>query len=363
MEFDASVLKREEKAILKLRALYKKYGYTQYKMSKFEEYDLYVRNKDFLVSDNIITFTDTDGKLMALKPDVTLSIVKNAEAVGTQKLYYNENVYRVSKGAYSYKEIMQTGIECLGDIDFYCVFEVVSLAAQSLKSISDNYILDISHMGIISEVVASLGLTLTPDIIKCISEKNEHELKNICEAQNVDATKLLRLVSLYGAPDMVISELEDLLGSSNELNELKKITELLKGYDFYSHINIDFSVVNDMSYYNAIVFRGFIEGIPTGILSGGQYGSLMKKMGKNADAVGFAVYLDMLDLLPDKDKDYDVDTVILYSSDSDTVKLDEAVKMLSENGKSVFASKSVPEKLKYRQLLKLNEKGVEIINA
>lgn len=154
-----------------------------------------------------------------------------------------------------------------------------------------------------------------------------------------------------------------MFGSSEELDELKKITELLKGYDFYSHINIDFSVVNDMSYYNAIVFKGFIEGIPTGILSGGQYGSLMKKMGKNSDAIGFAVYLDMLDLLSDNDREYDVDTVILYTADGDMTKLKEAVQMLSENGKSVLASKNVPEKLKYRQLLKLNDKGVEIINA
>lgn len=363
MGFDESVLKSEEKAILKLRALYKKYGYTQYKMSKFEEYDLYVRNKDFLVSDNIITFTDTDGKLMALKPDVTLSIVKNASSEGTQKLFYDENVYRVSKGAYSYKEIMQTGIECLGDIDSYCVFEVISLAAQSLKSISENYVLDISHMGIISHVVESLGLSLTPAVIKCISEKNEHELKNICAAENADADKLLRLVSLYGSPDKVIGELESFLGATDEIEGLKKIMSLLKSYDFYSHINIDFSVVNDMSYYNAIVFRGFIEGIPTGILSGGQYGSLMKKMGKNADAVGFAVYLDMLNMLSDNDTGFDVDTVVLYDSDGDMTKLDEAVRMLSEGGKSVLASKEVPKKIKYRQLLKLNGKGLEIINA
>lgn len=50
-----NILKSDEKAMLGLRSLYRKYGYCQYKMSKFEEYDLYVRNKDFLVSDSIIT--------------------------------------------------------------------------------------------------------------------------------------------------------------------------------------------------------------------------------------------------------------------------------------------------------------------
>ena len=68
------VLTSSEKAVFSLRALYQSYGYTQFKMGKFEEYDLYAGNKDFLVSDNVITFTDTDGKLLALKPDVTLWI-------------------------------------------------------------------------------------------------------------------------------------------------------------------------------------------------------------------------------------------------------------------------------------------------
>ena len=57
-------------------------------------------------------------------------------------------------------------------------------------------------------------------------------------------------------------------------------------------ICVDFSVVNDMNYYNGIAFKGFVEGVPVGVLSGGQYDGLMKKMGKKANAVGFAVYLD-----------------------------------------------------------------------
>ena len=39
-----------------LRSLYDRYGYSRYKMNKFEEYDLYARNKDFLISDSVITF-------------------------------------------------------------------------------------------------------------------------------------------------------------------------------------------------------------------------------------------------------------------------------------------------------------------
>ena len=110
---DEKVLKKEEEAIFALRSLYKRYGYVPFKMSKFEEYDLYVGNKDFLVSDRVITFNDTDGRLLALKPDVTLSIIKHtADEQGIKhKVFYNENVYRVSGTTGQFKEIMQMGLE------------------------------------------------------------------------------------------------------------------------------------------------------------------------------------------------------------------------------------------------------------
>jgi hypothetical protein len=93
-------MSREELVSYKLRTLYSRYGYSQYKMSKFEEYELYVRNKNFLVSDNVITFTDHLGRLLALKPDVTLSIVKSGRDVPgkVSRIYYNENVYRTAPG-------------------------------------------------------------------------------------------------------------------------------------------------------------------------------------------------------------------------------------------------------------------------
>ena len=128
----------QERILASLRVLYDRYGYRPYKMNKFEEYDLYARNKDFLISDSIITFTDRSGKLMALKPDVTLSIVKNTADTGSvQKLYYNENVYRVSKGSGVFREMLQVGLECLGQIDDYAIFEVLLLAAKSLLAISN----------------------------------------------------------------------------------------------------------------------------------------------------------------------------------------------------------------------------------
>ena len=132
-------LKKEDINMLSLRQLYEHFGYVHYKMNKFEEYDLYAENKDFLAGDKIITFTDTNGKLLALKPDVTLSIVKNYNDIPgvVRKVYYNENIYRTSKSTKTYKEIMQMGLECIGDLDIYQIAEVLILAAASLSVLSE----------------------------------------------------------------------------------------------------------------------------------------------------------------------------------------------------------------------------------
>ncbi len=147
--------KTEEQAAAQLGQLYRRYGYTPYKMNQFEEYELYVGNKDFLLSDKIITFSDDTGRLLALKPDVTLSIVKNApqEPGVVQKVYYKESVFR------DYRELLQTGLECVGDLAEYEIAEVVLLAAKSLQLLGGRYVLNLSHMGLVAQILKGSGLT------------------------------------------------------------------------------------------------------------------------------------------------------------------------------------------------------------
>lgn len=369
MRISNAVLKNDEKAIFGLRDLYQKYGYSQFKMSKFEPYDLYVRNKDFLVSEDIITFTDTSGKLMALKPDVTLSIIKNTPDAPdfVQKVYYNENVYRTERSSGGFKEIMQLGLECIGKTDIYCVSEVLMLAAESLASISEDFVLDISHMGIISPLLDTLGVSHSgkAEILKCLGEKNEHGILAVCQREGLASEHLTALVNTYGSLEKVLPLLDkiEIPENSAAVEELRQALSLLMKCGFGDRIRIDFSVICDMNYYNGFVFKGFINGLSSGILSGGQYGALMEKMGKKAGAIGFALYLDMLEQLPSEASGYDVDTVLLYDDNANLDALTEAIGLLTANGKSVMAQRSVPEKIKYKQLLKLQERGVEILET
>ena len=362
-------MKQEQQALLTLRELYGKYGYTQYKMSKFEEYDLYVRNKSFLVSDSVITFTDTNGKLMALKPDVTLSIVKNSRDVPgyVQKLYYDEHVYRISDKTAAYKEIPQVGLECLGDIDDYCIGEVLTLAAQSLSAFDEDYILDISHMGLLSTVLDRIGISEIGrgKLIECISKKDIHDAMRICREEDIDAEKasiLSRLEACSGKADIALEGLYSLFDDAKWTSVVKRFGGILTLLPT-ENIRVDFSVINDMNYYNGIVFQGFVPSIPTDVLSGGQYDNLMARMEKKSGAIGFAIYLDRLEALVSPRRDFDVDALLLYSEDNSPAAILSAMQQLTDDGLCAVAQKSIPERLTYRQLMKLTESGVEIIET
>ena len=288
-----------EKVIFSLRAIYRRAGYTQYTMGKFEEYDLYSKNKDFLISDGVITFTDTNGKLLALKPDVTLSIVKNHKdaANGVEKLCYNESVYRISQIGGNFREISQTGIECLGKIGIRNKREVLALAEQSLALISDNYRLQVCDLDILEAFIehASKNENCASELRKCAKKKSTQEIEKLCAEYTIPAERcapLIALLKLRGEPGFVLPKLKELIGKY----KIKATTSALEAAlgKMSKEISLDFSLTANNHFYNGIVFQGFIDGIPSRVLSGGQYDNLMARMGKKSHAIGFAVYVDTL---------------------------------------------------------------------
>lgn len=359
-------LKPEERAVFTLRSLYRTYGYLPYKMSKFEEYDLYLQNKDFLISDRIITFNDVGGKLLALKPDVTLSIIKNGEDMAgcKQKVSYDENVYRISGTTGHFKEILQTGVECLGDIDAYDICEVVTLAAASLDAISPRFVLDVSHLGVLSALMDDIspGKAFREEVTRCLGEKNAHDLARICADHGIDeedTATLCEFVTLHGSMDAVLGKLESLCHRHKAIavarNELTMLRDHLESTPYADRIRFDFSIINDMNYYNGIVFCGFLDGICEGVLSGGQYHKLMRRMGRKSGAIGFALYLDLLEGLETDLAASDVDVLLLYDATVTPAAVTARVEELRKAGKTVSAQCAVPARVRFGEIVDMRK--------
>ena len=259
------MLSKKELNSLRLRKLFDDNGFSFFRMAKFEEYDFYADKKDFLPSNSILTFTDADGRLMALRPDVTLSLLKSS---GNGKFYYSENVYRVPHNSASFREFSQAGIEIVGDISTDNIQQVLSLALQSLQLTADNrnFMLVVADANMIIQCLN--GIT-NERFLKLLGQKNIHGLKEL------------------NAPNDLIS-LAELFMDTQHYSTLHSgiLADICRGLPA-DHSRVDFSAVSNIKYYNGIVFKGFINGIPQAVLSGGQY----RIMGRNG--IGFAVYLDL----------------------------------------------------------------------
>lgn len=361
---DEALLRQEERAVLALRALYRQHGYRPFKMSKFEEYELYARNKDFLPSDRVITFTDSGGRLLALKPDVTLSIVKKGEdgPGKKQKLCYDESVFRPAAATGSFREITQAGLECIGDLDGYDLFEAVSLAAQSLGLIAESYVLELNHLGLIGALLDELHPTgaLRRQLARCLAGKNRHDLRRLGEENGLDPAVLSRLeavAGVYGAPDEALRRLRACGVGGAAFEELEALAALLEESGLSAHVVFDASLISDMRYYNGLVFRGYLPGVAEEVLSGGQYDRLLERMGRRARAVGFALYLDRLEALERAAEPFDVDVLLLYREGDSPAAIARAVRGILASGRSVSAEKRVPEKLRFRECVRLGEEA------
>ena len=305
MEFDLARLQPKERASFALRALYEAAGCRKYHMGRFEEYGLYQENRSFLSSEQVITFTDLDGRLLALKPDVTLSIAKTAQpAPGeTLKYYYHENVYRPSAESHTFKEISQMGLELLGEVKEPEVRQTVCLAARSLEQMGQPWVLEISHMGYLFGLFDALGVpeAARPGLLETLRAKNIHELRAAAKAaglSDADANALTALLSLSGEYAVALPKAAALCRNARmeaAVAELNALAEPLAKEG--GSIRLDLTLAGEMEYYNGLIFQGYLRPLPRPLLKGGRYDLLMQKFTPGADAIGFAVYLDELDRL------------------------------------------------------------------
>ena len=334
-------MSKKDLVLLDIRKMYDLYGYKRISLPSFEEYDLYNENKDF-IDRNILTVMSPNGKLLALRPDITLSVAKKIskdQSLKYSKIYYQENTYNLTKYT-GYEEDEQLGIELIGKESVFLDFEIVDLAVKSLDIINEKSLIVLSHAGFISSIFDNLNLEyeVKEEIFDCINKKNSHDIKKILENNKFISENVKELIykipELSGDLDDITKELSKYGINDNIkkiLLELKQLNNLLLKFHKRSKIVFDFSVIKNLNYYNGIILQGYIEGFSNVILTGGRYDRLFEKFGVDTGAVGFAILTDSLKgYYKDEDKN-DFEILIAYD-DSNFEKLVEFVNDFQEKG-------------------------------
>ncbi len=377
-------LAKEESAVLELSNLFSLFGYKKYRNARFEDYAFYMENREFLSADGVITFNGPDGRIMALKPDMTLSIVKNASlddgAFG--KFYYDENVYRFSAEQRAYKEIHQIGLELIGKVGNYETAEALLLAIKSLDIIDADCILAISNVVFFNSIIDEFDFSekARTALLAAISEKNIHEARKICAAAGADAHITDAIVSMMGISGDLkkgVNRLREIgeklfknidkgdkkgIAFFDACDEMECLYDMLSGTNAMSSdgcrrlcdlLELDLCVTSYIDYYSGIIFRGYVQGVPRMVLSGGRYDSLAVQIGRKPGAIGFAIYLNDLNLYYAKDKN-DADVLLIKGGD-DAAVLGEVVR-LTGLGTAVRVEDSVNSGIRAKEVIKWGER-------
>ena len=362
------ILPYEEQIPLRLRAIYESYGYKKYGMSNFEPYDLYRENRNFIKGGGIITFTAANGSLMALRPDVTTSIVKHAagDKTGVRKLYYIENVFRMRHKTGEFNEIRQMGLEYIGGDSGYSEAEVVFLALKSLNAFDADYRLNISHMGLVEGMLEYLGAdaAAVPQIKNAVKQKNIHELASLARQSGAGEEKINALGSIMSVSGDFCAALKKIsdMAVNDTMREaaacLSRLYETVGLFIDAGSLKFDLSVINDMDYYNGTVFRGYVREASGAVLSGGRYDNMMRRFGDSRSALGFALYLGELDRAFHSGREYDVDVLLLQNGLPPSA-VAAAVKKLSDEALSVCVGSDKNGGVRARRTMIMTEKGAE----
>ncbi|MTI68405.1 MAG: ATP phosphoribosyltransferase regulatory subunit [Firmicutes bacterium] len=322
----------KENIINSVKEVFKSYGYRHISTPTIEYYDVFSSINSTLIKEDIFKFIDSSGKILALRPDVTIPIARivanNYKEETDLKLFYISKVFRMNGDKDNLdKEFSQAGIEYFGDETRDADGEVIAVGIKALKKINSNFQVEIGNALFFKGLIDELNLDdKTIEKIRVLIEnKNFVELKKFIKKLKIKSEVkkvLIELPKLYGNFIDVIKKAKTLCLNEKmkrALIDLEKVYKRLLDYGYKEYISADLGLINHLDYYTGIVFKGYINNHGRIILTGGRYDKLTKEYGKDLPATGFALNIDELiksiggkkDMFKSK---YKIDFSILYKN-------------------------------------------------
>lgn len=303
--FEECLARREVET--RLTDLFVQRGFSEVMTPGIEFYDVVPGDNEAIPPESVYKLTDTKGRLLAVRPDSTMPIAR-LTATRLQnarlpiRLYYAQDVFRLNHGMAGHNDqIFQAGVELIGAGGERADLEMISLAAQSLRSCAgEKFRLEIGHVGVFRSLVEQLAVELeVQDEIRALVESKNYaalgdRLDTLPAGDTVAA--LRRLPRLFGGREVLrearaFSRAED---ARRALDQLERLYGILEDCGLGENVTIDLGLVHRQEYYTGVIFRGYIEGSGDTVVSGGRYDTLLRQFGPDLPATGFGVNVDSL---------------------------------------------------------------------
>lgn len=291
-----------------LRKLYINTGFLEVISPTLEFYDVFQGDTISIEQERMYKLFDNAGRILVLRPDMTMPIARIIATKLKDSLYplrvcYSGNIFRINEnwdGKIS--EMTQSGIEIIGSESPKADAEVIITAIAALLAIGvRKFEIEIGQAeffkGLIEDIYLPEGEM--ESLRRLVENKNFGALREFIEekeailgTKNVEALK--RLPELFGGIEILekARRLTENKRALAALDTIEKIYERIESVGLSAHISIDLGMVQHVDYYTGITFRGYSSEVGTTIISGGRYDNLISKFGASKPAVGFAIDVD-----------------------------------------------------------------------
>ena len=289
-----------------LARLFLTWGYQEVITPTFEYHETLIAGAPEESGDASFRFFDRNGRMLALRPDMTTPIARVAVMRMKQnplplRLFYLANVFRQEESQAGRQcEFYQAGVELLGAGGVAADAEVVALAVESLLATGlTDFQVCLGQVDFIGGIMAEAGLDAqTGQTVKrLLLERNMVGLGELLAGCQIDPEikqLLQQLPMLHGKAEMlqtVHGRLKNKV-SQAAIDNLAEIYGLLKNYGVDRYVTFDLGIIRDFDYYTGMVFEAYTSGLGYPICGGGRYDRMAGAFGREQPATGFALGIE-----------------------------------------------------------------------
>jgi histidyl-tRNA synthetase len=291
----------------------RKFGFEPIITPTIEHFALFEAKSGEEIKRSMYVFEDKAGRLLALRPEVTASVVRAyLQQLRARpkpiRLYYIAQCFRYEEPQYArYREFWQGGLEVIGDPDVNADVLAAYAASSFLEKVGVKHFYEVGNVAIYRAFMSKLGLSeeLQDHILHLIDKDRVDEalseLRTIIGERAEVIAKLVNAKSL-DAVESIINEYRELLGDSyakvvEEQERLYNFLSILKELGFNAMYQP--KLVRGLAYYTGLIFEYKLEGAPEApsIGGGGRYDGLTQVYGGPYEpSTGLALGIDRIAL-------------------------------------------------------------------
>ena len=290
-------------------SIFEGWSYEEITTPTIDYYSLFEHGMGRQQAHHAFRFSDTDGRLLAVRPDVTSLVARAAATLFAQRkrplrVCYSAPVFRRQPESHAAwrRESTQIGCELIGTNSSIADMELLSIVFEVLQrfDLAGGCLITLNDVDVFNGIAEQLRLdsVARDEMRQLVDTRNSADLRRflVPYSSNEDSEALAQLIQLSGKRELLDDARETITNvrSRAALDRLAQLWSVIESLQLSDHFEIDLGDVSRLDYYTGLTFKIYISGAGSRVGSGGRYDGLTASFGKAEPAIGFVLELDAL---------------------------------------------------------------------